>query len=261
MVLNRGKAMEADLKTFKKMLAEKDPSFSALTSLRSYLRKNLTKEGEEIDEAAEDLIIKKIRHVERLRANKMEEGVVVRKRKPGTGTRVVEKVPYRDTKANREKGLTPDKTYDRVVYKDAEYIEYKQTNMRRARPKKRKSQSDDKKGKKRNFWIEAMQRAKQELGAPAFVIVRKTVSDPKDEDQILGHRVHKRAQEIKEELKAAAAATEEEGADKVETSTKTKKKRKLRDVDDDEMLFDEEEGVKDDEEEDDGDVEDDDEEN
>lgn len=145
---------------------------------------------------------KKLSFIEKEMEVILAKGLETKRRKPGTGTRVVVKKVYGNTPANIRKGLV-GKEYEKVEYHDAEVETRVRTRMRR---RKRQMRANSDGTGHRNAWITAVAEAKKELGTKNFVIVRKEVLDPEDEDQVLGHKVYLRAKEIMEAAKAAEPA-------------------------------------------------------
>jgi hypothetical protein len=176
---------------FESYITNNKKSFTTFSRYRKFLMGSATRPDK-----------KKLRFIETHMRNMINEGdgIVTKRRKPGTGERVIEKIPYNDTATNRRKGLV-GKTYDRVTYKNPEIIETKKKGYR-----KRKRVMKPRDGAPRvNTWISCVQQAKKELGASGLVIFRKTVTDPEDPKQIEGNKVYIRAKEIMEEKKSEAA--------------------------------------------------------
>lgn len=207
MVLKRDFLMNAKLSVFKKTLDEANPSYNSLSSLRTYLRK----------QEESDLVNKKIRNVQNRMKNQLAEGIKGKKRIPGTGTKVVTTKEYKDTPENRKAGRV-GQTYEQVTYKDAEYTDYVQKNMRRLKLK-RKRQVDEEgnpiepKKKRANFWIESMKEAKKELNAPSMILPKKEIKEGEsDPSKILAHEVYLRAVQINNKKKAIAKIQKEAAA-------------------------------------------------
>lgn len=118
-------------------------------------------------------------------------GLTVKRRKPDTGVRKEVEEVYKDTLENRNRGRV-GQTYKRVVWEDAEYEEV----PRKIRKRKRTTGE-----KKHNPWTDSLAKAKEELGAPKYVTIRKE-GDPDD----IGVKVYKRAIEILQKYKEEKAA-------------------------------------------------------
>jgi len=194
--LRKQALIDCDYKVFKKTINEKERKYDALALLRGRLAKLETSDGN----------TKKIRFLQHRMKKLIKSGVAMKKRIPGTGTRVVVKVPYKDTAGNQKAGRV-GQTYDKVVWQDAEYDLEAKRKMRKFKFKR--PAVYDAEGnvvKKQNVWITAMQQAKQNLGAPSFVTPKKEVTDPSDEKQVMGHKVYVEAKRILGELQAARAA-------------------------------------------------------
>lgn len=213
---------ECDFKTFKKTINEKERKYTTLAVLRGKLVKLDTNEEN----------TKKIRFLQHKMKKLVKEGVPMKKRIPGTGERVIVKIPYKDTPGNQKAGRV-GQTYDKVVWQNAEYDENATRKMRKFKFKR--PVTYDKDGnpiKKQNVWITAMQQAKQNLGAPSFVTPKKEVVDPNDEKQVIGHKVYVEAKRILAELKASAAAEKEDEKEAnpglVQEETKSVPKKRKR---------------------------------
>lgn len=144
---------------------------------------------------------KKARAVYALMRERVEAGATVRRRKAGTGAKKEVQLVYKDTAANRKLNRV-GVTYTKTVYEDAQVEEV----ARKLRRQKRAT--DPSKKRSGNAWIKAVVAAKAELGAPSFLIIKKSSEDPND----IGVRVYNRAKELmqaaKSEPAAAAPATE-----------------------------------------------------
>jgi hypothetical protein len=145
----------------------------------------------------------KLRHVEDQMKAILDKGLETKRRKAGTGERVMVKMVYKDTPGNRRADRV-GKEYEKVTYENAEVATCVRTRMRR-RKRQSRANPDGTPGP-RNAWIVAVEQAKAELDTPKFVIVRKEVRDPADETQVVGNKVYLRAVEIMAANKAAAAA-------------------------------------------------------
>lgn len=144
---------------------------------------------------------KKLRLVEKQMDAIIAAGLTTKRRRPGTGTRVVEKLVYQDTPGNRRLNRVGQE-YERVIYQDAVWDDLQRSQKRRRRRAARGTDG----APRRNLWIDAVQQAKAELGAPKFVIVRKEAKDAEDEAQKVGVAVYNRAVEIMAASKAASEA-------------------------------------------------------
>jgi hypothetical protein len=136
-------------------------------------------------------------------------GIKTRTRKEGTGERVEKTFTYSDSPSNRKLNRAGVE-YKKWVWEGAEYVEVDR-KIRKRRIKREKT--EDEPPKKKNMWIEAVQRAKVEFEAPAFLIVRREAKDPEDPIQQIGVRVYKRALEIMVELKEKAQSAASEVAE------------------------------------------------
>jgi hypothetical protein len=143
---------------------------------------------------------KKARLVYALMKEMVETGATVKRRKAGTGAKKEITLEYKDTAINRKLGRVGT-AYTKTVYADAEVEEVK----RKLRRQKRVVDPANRRGG--NLWIRSVVRAKEELGAPGFLIIRKTAPEGAADD--LGVRVYNRARELMAEAKAAAAAPAE----------------------------------------------------
>lgn len=192
MVFKRSTLLSASFEKFKEMLNEEKRGYNSLASLRSFLSKQ---------ESITPVTLNKIRFVQRKMNDCLAQGKVTRRRVPGTGERVTVDKEYKDTPENRKRNRV-GQTYQRTVYENAEYLDHRQQKMRRKRVKRSDEDvSDGIEYVRRNFWIEAMAIAKRNLGAPAFVVVRKEIDDQADETQILGYKVYVEARRVLEELR------------------------------------------------------------
>lgn len=158
---------------------------------------------------------KKLSFVEKEMKTILGQGLETKRRKPGTGTRVVIKKIYSNTPANVRKGLA-GKEYEKVVYENAEMETRVRTRMRR---RKREPRAGSDKPARRNAWIMAVEAAKKELDTKNFIIVRKEVRDPEDEDQVLGNKVYMRAKELMVGIKAEEAAAKAAAAEATTEAT------------------------------------------
>ena len=203
MVLNRSNLVEMDLNAFKRVLKDAKTTFTSLGSLRGYLTK----------QEPSDVNAKKIRFVQNLMKEYLgDTGRCTRRRVPGTGDKVIVKIPYKDTPDNRKAGRV-GQTWDKVVYENAEYSDYTQKKMRRYRIRQPEEVGADGKPvvkkRSRTLWIEALEQAKHKLNAPNFVVYRKDVKDPNDPEQVLGQQVYNEAMQILAVLKEKTRSQEE----------------------------------------------------
>lgn len=192
MALRRDYLMTCSLNKFKAALDEREHSYSALANLRAHFLKR---------EELTPVQANKFRYLQRKMRSCVKEGRVSRRRVPGTGKAVEVEMEYKDTPDNKRKNRVGQK-YKRVVYEGAEYVEHKQKKMRTTRI----SQPGPKvegftPPVRRNFWIEAMAKAKQNLGTDNFVVPFSEVKDPDDEKQVLGHKVYLEAHRIMKQLR------------------------------------------------------------
>ena len=132
----------------------------------------------------------------------LDEGAIIKRRVPNTGTREEIEAVYKDTASNQKLNRV-GQTYKKVVYTNSEFEETKRFKMRRRR---RNLNADPDKPVHKNLWIDSIGLAKAELNTPKLVIVRKAITDPADESQVLGNKVYLRAKEIMVAAQAVAAA-------------------------------------------------------
>lgn len=132
----------------------------------------------------------------------LDEGASIKRRVPNTGTREEIEAVYKDTASNQKLNRV-GQTYKKVVYTNSEFEETKRFKMRRRR---RNLNADPNKPVHKNLWIDSIGIAKAELNTPKLVIVRKAITDPTDESQVLGNKVYLRAKEIMVAAQAVAAA-------------------------------------------------------
>jgi hypothetical protein len=171
------------------------------------------------DENPTRVIQKKIRYVEKLMNNSLSAGVKMKRRVPNTGNRVAVDHVYKDTPTNRKHNRV-GQTYQKFIYEGAEYEEIERKRFRKYKKTGDETaegvKAEDAKPKRRNIWIEAMSIAKTKLNAPALSIVYKEVKDPKDENQVFGHRVYlealKQMKILKGQMKTADATAAEAAA-------------------------------------------------
>lgn len=154
------------------------------------LRRALAKLAPDAEAAQRVAVVEK-----RMRALIKSGGAKVRRRKPGTGERVEEQRVYGDTAANRRLGRV-GQAYTVVRHRGAEYEERDAVLRRRKRARPGAAVV--------NSWLDAVARAKAELGAQGFVKIRREPLDPGDERDVLGARVYARAKELHAEIKASA---------------------------------------------------------
>lgn len=146
--------------------------------------------SEDQKEKIEDLD-EKLRLIESLMRKKIKNGETVKKRRPGTGEKRVTQHVYQDTPGNRRLDRV-GKTYEKVMYVNGEITEASIKLRRRRRVVKKADDATP----RANAWIKAVQFAKEELGAPKFVIIRRESSVEND----IGVKVYNRAREL---MKAA----------------------------------------------------------
>lgn len=202
MVLVYKKLVLLNPRQLKKSLKESNASYNALSKLRTKMMTNAA--GKEEGENADAVAL--VRVVERLMKDRLkEQAPTVRRRVAGTGTAVTEELTYGDTETNR-KAERVGKTYTRVRYEGAEYVEEQQKLMRncakRLKPATKRAE---------NAWMQAVKKARTELSAEGLVIIRSDakMTDPTDPGQVLGNKVYHLAKEHLATAKAAAAAAKE----------------------------------------------------
>ena len=132
----------------------------------------------------------------------LDEGASIKRRVPNTGTREEIDAVYKDTASNQKLNRV-GQTYKKVIYMNSEFEETKRFKMRRRR---RNINADPNKPVHKNLWIDSIGLAKAEFNTPKLVIVRKVITDPADESQVLGNKVYLRAKEIMVAAQAVAAA-------------------------------------------------------
>ena len=148
-----------------------------------------------------DANAERLRIVSKRLQNLLHEGQLkVTRRKPDTGKRVEKTFTYANSSGNKKLNRVGTE-YKRMVWEEAEYEQVD----RGVRKKRIKVEKDPDAPKTTNMWISSITRAKEEIGAPAFLIVRREVKDPSDPNQKLGVELYKRAKEIMAELKEEAA--------------------------------------------------------
>lgn len=136
--------------------------------------------------------------INRVLRTRIKEGYKITRRKPGSGQRVEITKTYIDSAMNRKLNRV-GQNYTTVSYENPEYIE----TLPREKTKKRRRSNNLKK----NCWIEAVCEAKLQLNAPSWVVIRKVVDNPCDEQQILGHKVYTTAMEILSEKKKTPSSS------------------------------------------------------
>lgn len=200
MALNSKTILQMPLREFRAKLKAAAPlAFTTLTRYRRSLMHELKAAEEEKDLERGKLADTKLRIIEKRMRDSDDKQT---RRKAGTGKKVTVKATYKDTPSNRKLGRVGQE-YERVVYEDAEVEECVRKVRRRKRPAFLRGEED--KPKRGNRWIRAVEQAKQELGAPGFVILRREPKDRDDPDQVMGARVYARAVEVMQEMKTAEA--------------------------------------------------------
>lgn len=186
--LKSSKVMEMDLKTFRAYIRS-DPPFSALKNYRRVLDKSIRADQDP------ELNLKKIKTVEKAMRLHIDSGLKKKRRKPGTGTRVEVKKVYQDNKNNRALNRVGQEF---ITYKWVD-AETEEVPVKLRRRKRRRPQDPDEAGEKRvNLWIESVNEAKKELGAPKWCIIRKNPKDPDNvtPEEELSCKLYARAMEI-----------------------------------------------------------------
>lgn len=214
MTLKNATVVGMPLKEFRAHL-RKDAEKIVFTTLARY-RRALIRELKEAEESKDldrgHLADAKVRVVEKRMRERIDKGdTEVKRRKSGTGKKVVKQLVYKDTPHNRKLERV-GQTYEKVVYEDAEFEPKVRKMRRRKRPVFLAGEEEAArrvKAQKNNKWIRAVSQAKEELGAPGFIIIRKEPKDPQDADQVLGSKVYARATELMRQFKAEEAAAAE----------------------------------------------------
>lgn len=204
--LNSRTVLAMTRKDFATILSTSEPSYNTLNRYRKVLTKSY-KEDEDKD------TLRKLTSVEKIMKDLVKDGESVKRRKAGTGTRVEKELEYKDTAANRKLDRV-GKKYTRVVWQDAEFEEKpRKVRKRRRVSKPQTDETGEAVPKKKNLWITAVARAKEELDAPKMLIIRREARNPENPDEVFGVKVYERAVEImrkaREEESAAAAPSEE----------------------------------------------------
>ena len=184
--LKSNAVLSMDLKTFRAYMRNLPP----YKALERY-RRALLKAG--IEDNPDNA--KKLKLVEKAMRTHIENGVTRKRKKANTGTRKEVTMVYADTKGNRELGRV-GKEYTKVVWEDCEYEELPVKFRRRKRAKKDPSETGE---KRVNLWIECVQKAKEDLEAPRWCVIRKT-----GEEGDVGVKVYNRAMELMKLAKAAS---------------------------------------------------------
>lgn len=190
--ITTSKLLLMDIKSFRSHL-RKGPKY---TTLMRYRRELAAQDSE--DEERKVLDNKKLLAVEKTLRNMISEGMKVRRRKSGTGTRKEIEHEYKDTVSNRKLNRVGQK-YIRVIYEDYE------TEERDAVLRRRKRKRDPNAPKRTNLWIESVQIAKKELNAPAWIVIRKEAKDPENEEQKLAVKIYSRAMELMKQKKSESS--------------------------------------------------------
>lgn len=147
----------------------------------------------------EDADRQKVLH-QHLRKLSKDGAFQIKRRVAGTGTRKEVEEVYKDTLQNRKMDRVGQK-YTRVIWENAEYEEA----QRKIRKRKRISSDGSSAGKKRrNAWLEAVGKAKEELEAPRMTKPKKE-GDP----QSLECKVYARAIELMPSIKESIKAERE----------------------------------------------------
>lgn len=135
------------------------------------------------------------------------------KRKEGTGTRKEIDVEYKDTPANRKKGLV-GQTYKKISWENAEYVEIQRKKIKRKAIKV--ADGEPKPKRQPNKWNQAVVQARTEMKekvAGKFIAIRGSLDNLKDkegnprdttEQDILGNEIYLRATELHLQMKEAA---------------------------------------------------------
>lgn len=195
--LNVKKVLSMDIKTFRSYIRT-NPPYSSLKRYRRELEKRIQKE----EDTTIDL--KKIKAVEKSMRSAIDGGQTVKRRKAGTGNRVVTKSTYCDNKNNRMLKRVGQE-FETVRYEDCEFEEVPLKLRRRKRRRKAPENGE----KRVNLWIDCVARAKEEVDAPRWCVIRQKVNDPGDASQLKGVEVYNRAMELMQEAKAKKAAEAE----------------------------------------------------
>ena len=215
MTLNNSTVVAMQMGDFRKHLRKDGEglSYSTLNRYRRAFVRELKHAETDKDIERGKLADAKIRVVEKRMRKKIESGDdTVQRRKSGTGKKVVKQFTYKDTPHNRKLERV-GQTYEKAVYEDAEFEPKSRKFRRRKRPlflAGEEAAERRVKAQKNNKWIRAVSQAKEELGAPGFIIIRKEPRDPSDPDQVMGSKVYARATELMRQFKAEAAQVKEE---------------------------------------------------
>nr|BDC16489.1 hypothetical protein [Sicyoidochytrium minutum DNA virus] len=199
--------------------APKPVSYTTLRKYEKVLNKFIAK-TEETEDAKEKALhnkaIKKRGSLETIIRIRAKEGVYAKRRKPGTGRKVVVKRVYADTPNNRTKNRVGQE-YEVVRYEDYEEEEYRQ----RVRLPKRRAKKEGS-ARPQGIWIRAFSQAKKEFAEEdpsllkRFLPACKELKNPDDPNEVLRHKITLRAQAIMAEIRKeetaekAAAAPEAE---------------------------------------------------
>ena len=180
-------AKYADFKSFIDATPKK---YNTLNRYRTILTPDMSANGR-----------RKLKTIEEMMQVIIDVGHTTQRRVANTGTRETIELVYKDTVSNQKLNRVGQK-YTKVVYTGATFEDSKRLKMRRRR---RNTNANPDVPHRTNLWIEAIGKAKVELETPKLVIVRKVVSDPTNEKQIIGHKVYLRAKEIIAASKLALA--------------------------------------------------------
>lgn len=194
-----------DLRT---LLKDENINLNVLVRCRRNLNTALNEAEAEKQPEKIEALDEKLRLVEKAMRKKLKNGETVKKRRPGTGEKRVTQHVYQDTPSNRRLERV-GKTYEKVTYVNGEITD-SAIKLRRRRRAQSKGGSDA--APRANAWIKAVQFAKEELGAPKFVIIRRESSVEND----IGVRVYNRAREL---MKAAISERVEVGSAPVEAGS------------------------------------------
>ena len=183
--------LEMTLPKFKSTLEELELDYTKLSSLRNFFIK-------EYENEPRNRLKSKIRFVEKIMKAKIDNGLSRKRRKSGSGKKIVTEHVYKDNAVNRQHNRV-GQTYHKVHYEDAEYEEVPYKRFKKYRPSSDKASVD--KPKRKSIWTEAVKLAKEKINAPKMTLVRKEVKDPNDPRQVEGHKLYLEALEQMKILK------------------------------------------------------------
>lgn len=199
-------------KEFTESLEASPPLFKQAQEMRRRILKKL-KTDRDISPKEASALRSKLKVVEGLMNKHIEEGVVERRRIPGTGRMVKVESEYADTATNRKAGRV-GKRKTVVTWEDAEYEEVPITKFRKAKTRRTAAAApagEDASGEKPKRgpspWIESLREAREKMGCGGkFVLALKNLPENPTEEQKFAHEVYTLAAKIMAEKKRAAQA-------------------------------------------------------